>query len=102
MVDLGGDTPAMIRFNEAGYAIPNQDETNKVTASDADVFKIVQSSDVYTFYKNGVLFETKTTDSGDHYGWSSSADGETGKFILPSTPTSTTTFMPPPIAHVRL
>jgi len=97
MRDLGGDTSAMIRFNEPGYAIPNEDETNKVTCADTDVFKIIQTDAVYTFYKNDVLFETKTTSDGTYYGFATSADGLTGKFILPSgSPTSTGTRLPPP------
>ena len=82
----GGSTMAMIRFNEPGYAIPNEDETNKVTCSNGDVFEIRNDGEgTATFYKNDSLFETKTSlISGDYQGFICSSDGLSGKFILPS------------------
>jgi len=82
----GGSTMALIRFNEPAFAIPNEDETNKVTCGDGDVFEIKNDGEgTATFYKNNILFETKTgLISGDYQGFITSFDGQTGKFILPS------------------
>ena len=59
--------PAMLQFNETGYARPQNNATDQIAVASGDVMEIKLAGTSATFYKNAVLFATRTVASGTYY-----------------------------------
>jgi len=95
---------AIIRHNEAGSAIPNEDGSSSTTWASGDVFDISISGTTATFRKNGTEFATKTVTAGTYYAACCSYTGQSYTFQIKAsvTPSGDTVLLPPEPAMVRL
>lgn len=87
-----------LRFQTGGFAIPKNDETNKVTYVADDIFKIDIDGTAVSYKKNDVEFETDTIAAGDYYCYSTSDNGNAYRYQLLgySTPSTGGGRLPPP------
>ncbi len=93
---------AIIRHNEAGSAIPNEDASSSTTWANGDIFDISISGTTASFKKNGVEWTTKTVTGGSYKAACCSYTGQSYTFqIKPeAVPDTATTLLPPPVAWI--
>lgn len=93
---------AILRHNEIGLAIANEDETGSTTYTSGDIFDISISGTTASFKKNGTEFTTRTVTAGSYYAACCSYNGDSNTFqIKPSaTPTTGGVLLPPPYSEV--
>ena len=93
---------AIIRHNEAGSAIPNEDGASATTWTSGDIFDISISGTTASFKKNGVEWTTKTVSAGSYHAACCSYTGQSYTFqIKPAAEPSTGgVLLPPPYSEV--